>query len=307
MKPTGQVGRLETTARAAALAPLVVACAAAAALYGSVVVGLVTQWFTDENSSHGLLLVAAAAFVLYRRRSALRSLPLEPSNAGFLLLGFSLLVYLTGTLTGDVFILRVSLPVALAGCVLALLGTAHARATFAPLALLLIAVPLPAVVVTYLTLPLQLIASDVAAEVLDSSGVFVVQQGNLLTLKDMSLEVAEACSGLRSLVSLVTVAAVCAAVLSLRPSRTLLLLTAAVPIAVIGNGFRVAATGFLVTWFGPGAARGLVHDLTGFAAFLVMCACLISVQIAAASIARRRAAASASAVPAPPALAVNES
>jgi exosortase len=298
------VGRVHETARAATLAPLVVAGAAAAALYGPVVVGLARQWVTDENSSHALLLIAAAAFVLHRRWPVLRSLPADPSNSGFLVLGVSLLVYLIGTLTGDVFVLRVSLPVALAGCVLTFWGKGHARAAFAPLALLLLAVPLPMVVVTHLTLPLQLIASDVAAEVLDSSGVFVVPQGNLLMLKNLTLEVAEACSGLRSLVSLVTVAAVCAAVLSLKPSRTVLLLATAIPIAVIGNGFRVAATGFLATWFGEVAVRGLFHDLTGFVSFLVMCACLISVQIVAARIARRRAA---QVVHASPALAVSES
>lgn len=289
------MGRGRRPRRAATLAPLLVAGAAAAGLYGSVIAGLASQWLTDENSSHGLLLAGAAAFVLYRRRSSLRALPVHPVNAGFVVLGSALLVYLVGTLTGDVFILRLSLPVALGGCVLALWGPAHGRASLAPLALLLLAVPLPMVVVTHLTLPLQLIASDVAAEVLGASGVFVVPQGNLLILKNITLEVAEACSGLRSLVSLVTVAAVCAAVLSLSLGRTALLMGAAIPIAVIGNGFRVAATGFLTTWFGEVAVRGIVHDLTGYAAFIVMCACIIGVQIGAARIARRRASPTASA------------
>ena len=289
-------------ARAATLAPLAVAAAAGAALYGGVAAGLVRQWFTDENSSHGLLLVAAAAFVLYRRRAVLRALPAAPANTGFALLAFALLVYLLGTLTGDVFVLRVSLPFALAGLVLTFFGAAHMRAVFAPLALLALAVPLPMLVVTHLTMPLQLIASDVAAEVLDSAGVFVVPQGNLLMLKNLTLEVAEACSGLRSLVSLVTVAAVCSAVLSLKPPRTALLIAAAIPIAVVGNGFRVAATGFLATWLGEVAVRGFLHELTGFVAFLVMCAILIAVQAALAARARLRPAPAAHA---PAALAVS--
>ena len=283
--------RIGRGARAATLVPLVIGALAAAALYGSVVAGLVRQWVTDENSSHGLLLIAAAAFVLRRRWSSLRALPADPANTGFLLLGLSLLVYTLGTLTGDVFILRVSLPAALAGCVLALWGRAHLRATFAPLALVLLAVPVPMVVVTHLTLPLQLIASDVAAEVLDSAGVFVAPQGNLLMLKNLTLEVAEACSGLRSVVSLVSVAAICGAILSLTPPRALLLVGAAVPIAVIGNGFRVAATGFLATWFGDVAVRGVVHEATGFVAFLAMCGCVIAVQIGVSSLVRRRRAA----------------
>jgi exosortase len=261
-------------------APLIVAGLAAAGLYGSVVAGLVTQWATDENSSHGLLLAGAAAYVLYRRWQALKSLPLDPANSGFLVLAFALLVYSAGTITGDVFVVRMSLPFAIAGCVLALCGRAQTRRIAAPVALLLLAIPLPMVIVTYLTLPLQLIASHVAAEVLDASGIFVVREGNLLMLRDITLEVAEACSGLRSLVSLGTVGAVCAAVLNLSLPRALMLMAVAVPIAVIGNGFRVAATGFLATLFGEVAVRGPLHDLTGYAAFLVMCAAVIWVQIA---------------------------
>jgi exosortase len=273
---------------APAWAPLVVAGLAAAGLYGSAIAGLATQWTTDENSSHGLLLVGAAALVLYRRWRSLRTLSLNPANSGFLVLAGALLVYAAGTITGDVFVVRVSLPFAIAGCVLALCGHAHARRVAAPIGLLLLAIPLPMVIVTHLTLPLQLVASQVAAETLDAAGVFVVREGNLLILRDLTLEVAEACSGLRSLVSLVTVGAVCAAVLGLSAPRALMLMAVAVPVAVIGNGLRVAATGFLTTWFGEAAVRGVLHDVTGYAAFLAMCATIIGVQIASRGLWRAR-------------------
>jgi exosortase len=268
-------------ARVGASVPLAIAALAAAGLYGTVAAGLVSQWFTEANSSHGILLAIAAAFVLRRRWRLLRTAATRPANSGFLVLALALLVYVAGTLTGDIFILRVSLPIAVAGCLLALRGWGTMRPALAPLGLMVLAIPLPMVIVTSLTLPLQLVASQVAAEVLNASGVFVAREGNLLILRDMTLEVAEACSGLRSLVSLVTVGAICGAVLSLSFPRAMLLMACAVPVAVVGNGFRVAATGFLVTWFGEIAVSEVAHEVTGFVAFLVMSAAIIAIQIAA--------------------------
>ena len=259
---------------------LYVVLAAAALLYAPVLVGMARQWWIEPTSSHGLLLVAGAAILLYRRLDALRTTRPQPRDAGVFLAGGGLLIYVVGTITGDVFILRVSLPIVLAGAALALGGPAHLRLLAAPLGLLIVAIPLPAVIVTHVTMPLQLIASQVASGVLQALHVPVLREGNLLMLNRVTLEVADACSGLRSLVSLVSVAAVCGAFFSLSAGRVALLLAAAVPIAIIGNGLRVAATGLLSTVMGEAAARGLVHDLTGYAAFVVMCAAVVAVQMA---------------------------
>lgn len=240
-------------------------------LYASPVAGMVRQWFDDTTSSHGILLVGAALYVLRRVWHTLPPIT-RPRNSGFALVAFALLVYLLGSLTGDVFVLRASLPLLLAGLILALLGAEHLRRLFAPLALIALAIPLPAVLVTDLTLPLQLIASRVAAVSLAASGIHVVRDGNLLTLPNITLEVAEACNGLRSVVSLVAVAAVCSAVIPLNWWRTTITIVAAIPIAVVGNGLRVAATGVLATRFGEAAVKGTIHELTGVVAFLSMCA-----------------------------------
>lgn len=256
---------------------------AAAGLYGPVAAAMARQWYGDPVSSHGVLLIAAAAFVLWRRRSALASVEQQPANWGFALLGLAMLMFLMGTLAGDVFVRRLSMPLAIAGTVAALLGPRPLRLVLSPLALLMLAIPLPAVMVTQLTLPLQLVASQVAAGLLDASSIEVARQGNLLILRDITLEVADACSGLRSLISLVSVAAMVGAVLQLRPQRALFLMAAAAPIAVIGNGVRVFATGVLTTWFGEVAVRGFVHDLTGYAAFLAMIAAIVLLQRATRS------------------------
>lgn len=262
-------------------ATLLLAAAAAIGLYAPVLAGLVRQWWSEPASSHGLLLIAVAGVVVHRRWQRWQALPLAPRDAGLAIVAAGLLIFAGGTITGDVFILRVSLPLVIVGAVLALAGAQHLRLMIAPLGLLLLAIPLPAVIVTHATMPLQLIASQVAAGVLQACQVAVVREGNLLMLERVTLEVADACSGLRSLVSLVSVTAVCAAFFSMSPRRVALLMAAAVPVAILGNGLRVAATGLLSTWIGEAAARGFLHDLTGYAAFVAMCAIIVGLQIAA--------------------------
>jgi len=283
------------------LTPVLAAIAAGAVLYFPTLSGLVTQWWNEPDSSYGLLLVAVAALVVYRRRDALRSAPLAPRDAGFAAIAIGLLVFMAGTITGDVFILRVSMPLVIAGAVLVLGGAQHLRLLRAPLGLVLLAIPLPAVVVTHATMPLQLIASQVAAGVLHACQIDVVREGNLLMLNRVTLEVADVCSGLRSLVSLLSVAAVCAAFFSMSAKRAALLMLAAIPIAIIGNGFRVAATGILATWFGEVAARGVIHDATGYAAFIAMCAVVVAIQISIKRFGNGRVAAPSAPAPMAPA------
>jgi len=259
---------------------LLLAVAAGVGLYAPVLAGLVRQWWIEPASSYGLVLIIVAAVVVQRRWQQWRALPLQPSDGGLAMVTAGLLIFAAGTITGDVFILRVSLPLVIVGAVLSLGGWQHLRLMVAPLGLLVLAIPLPAVVVTHATMPLQLIASQVAAGVLQACQVSVLREGNLLMLNRVTLEVADACSGLRSLVSLVSLTAVCAAFFSMSPSRVALLMVAAVPIAIVGNGLRVAATGLLSTWIGEAAARGFVHDLTGYAAFAAMCAIIVGLQIA---------------------------
>jgi exosortase len=255
---------------------LVAVAGAAALLYGSILIGLARQWASDPAASHGVLLAAAALFVAWRRVPALRTLDLRPRAAGVAVAAVAMVVYLAGSLAGDLFVQRLSLPLALAGAVLATAGTAYFKVLFAPIALLAIAIPLPAIIVTYLTLPLQLVSSQIAADFLHATSIPVTRQGNLLVLDNITLEVAEACSGLQSLLSLGSVAAVGAALLPLDRWGRGLMFAAVLPIAIIGNGLRVAATGWLTRWLGEMAVQGFVHEATGFAAFLVMCAALFS-------------------------------
>jgi exosortase len=257
--------------------PLVAALAAGAFLYAPVLAAMGRQWVEDTTTAHGILLAAAAAVVVYRKLPLLRRQTIQPESAGVWVVVFGLAVYLLGTLGAEVFVQRLSMPIVGMGCVAALAGRRQTQLLLGAFALLFLAIPLPAVIVTAMTLPLQLFASRLAETLLAAGNIPVMRDGNLLRLEHAAIEVAEACSGLRSAIALISIGAVCTVLMNLKPPRAALLIAMAIPIAIVGNGARVAATGYMTQWFGEWAARGLVHDLTGYVAFAAMLATILAV------------------------------
>jgi exosortase len=259
--------------RACAVSGLIAAAAAlasAAVLYLPVLAGIATQWATDDDAAYGAIVAAAAALLFVQRWSRVRTLHDRGSNAGLVPLTGACLLYVLGTLAADVFLVRVSFPLMAMGGVLFIAGPQHLRALAAPFALCLVAIPLPSTLVTEVTMPLQLMASQCAAAILAGVGVPVARDGNVLTLSYITLEVAEACNGMRSLVTLVALVAVYTAMRELPARRFVLLASATVPVALLGNGLRVAFTALLASRLGADAARGTVHDATGWVAFVLM-------------------------------------
>jgi exosortase len=258
-----------------------VALAAAATIYLSVLVGLVRQWYEDPNSAYGCL-IAVAAVVAFRQHSQhLRSYSIQGSWSGAAALVFAVLLYAIATLAADVFLLRTSFVVFCAAAVWFVWGSAHVRALAPALMLCLVVIPPPTAVVTELTMPLQLAASQFAALLLGLVGIDVVRDGNVLTLSYITLEVAEACSGMRSIVTLLALVAVYWGTTGVSLARVLLLAAATVPVAIAGNGLRVAATAILASALGGGATRGFVHEAIGVVTFVVMCAALAGVHLLA--------------------------
>jgi EpsI family protein len=190
-------------------AALIVALGLALAwVYGGVVAGLAAQWRHDENYSHGFLVVPFAAYVAWTRRDALRRAPSSSTLGGLALLAISPLILTAGKLGAELFLTRLSLIGVLAGSIAFIWGRAHLRVLAFPVACLLFAVPLPAIIFNELTFPLQLIASTIGESVIQAVGIPVLREGNVLQLANRTLEVAEACSGIRSLSSLMMFAVV---------------------------------------------------------------------------------------------------
>jgi exosortase len=248
------------------------------AVYLPTLSSLVRQWASDENYSHGLLVVPFAFYFAWRDRRRIAALPIAPRLVGLALVAASLVVFLAGQLGAELFLSRVSLLGVIAGTVVALYGAPRLCALAFPLLLALVAIPLPAVVFNRIAFPLQLLASRAAETTLSGLGVPVLREGNVLVLSSMTLEVAQACSGIRSLVSLFSVALLLGNLAGLRPWARGVLAVLSVPIAVVANAARVTGTGIAAAWIGPYAAEGFFHEFAGWVVFVAAFALLLAAE-----------------------------
>jgi exosortase len=265
------------TAAALALVTL-----AAVVVYLPVLSSLVKQWASDENYSHGFLIVPFAIYFAWMRRASLAAAPSRPSIIGLLVVSGSLVLLIAGLLGAELFLTRISLIGVLAGSVLFLFGWTHLRLLAFPIALLIFMVPLPALVFNQIAFPLQLFASRVGELVLTTLGIPVLREGNILELSTTKLEVAQACSGIRSLVSLVTLGVILGKLNEPRRWARAVLALAAVPIAIVENAARVAGTGVAAHWVGPAAAEGFIHTFSGWVMFVLAFGLLLLTQRALA-------------------------
>ena len=247
----------------------VVLSAALLWLYAPVLYRLVAQWVHDPNYSHGFFVPAFSLYVLWQKRDRLRRLPRRPSWSGLLILAIAVAVLTAGTLGAELFLSRTSFLIAIAGLVVLFFGWNYLRAVLFPWLFLWLMIPIPNILFNQITFPLQLLASKAAAFVLPLLGVPVLREGNVIQLPVMTLEVAEACSGIRSLMSLATLSIIYGYLLETRISTRVLLAIAAIPIAVIANGLRIIGTGLLVQYWDPEKAEGFFHAFSGWLIFVV--------------------------------------
>ena len=270
---------------------LLVAAALAAAIglmYAGVVSSLVRQWASDDNYSHGFFVVPLALYFAWERRAALAAAPARPGWPGALLILGSLAVWAAGVLGSELFLTRVSLIGVIAGTIWFVWGGRHLRILIFPILFLLLMIPLPSIVFNQLAFPLQLVASQVGETVITAAGVPVLREGNVLHLPARTLEVAEACSGIRSLVSLLMLAIVLGYFTEPRAGARVALALAAIPIAIIANAARVAGTGLAAEWVSPQAAEGFFHTFSGWLMFVVAFSGLLLVQQGLTRVRERR-------------------
>jgi exosortase len=259
------------------------------ALYAGILFELVQDWSSNDNYSHGFLVLPVALWLAIRQWPELRDTPRTPSILGLVVVAASLAVLLVGTVGVDLFLSRISMLGVLAGVVLFIGGWTHLRRLAFPLGLLILAIPLPAIVFNQIAFPLQLTASRLGVEALRLADIPVLREGNVIILATTSLEVAEACSGIRSLVSLITMATLYAYFADPRAIVRIAVALTAVPIAIITNGLRVAATGIAVHYYGASAATGLLHGFSGWLVFALSLLMLISLSAMFVKVAPRRA------------------
>jgi exosortase len=238
-------------------------------LYWSTLVHLVGQWWTDPNFSHGFFVPLFSGFVIWQERDRLARITPQPSWVGLGVVLAGLVVLIVGRLGAELFLDRSSLLLLLAGVVILFFGWNLFRAVLFPWAFLLLMIPIPTIVFNQITFPLQLLASKVAASVLPVLGVPILREGNVINLPSMRLEVAEACSGIRSLMSLLTLAIIYGFLMEKRLWVRWLLALASVPIAVAANSIRIIGTGLLVQYWDADKAEGYFHASWGWIIFVV--------------------------------------
>jgi len=248
------------------------------AAYFTILVKLVNQWSTDDDVSHGFFVPIVAAYIAWTRRDALLRIQWKPAWWGLGLLLWAAVQAYLGLLGAELFLQRTAFLMSLLGLLLVLGGTALVRELLFPLLLLPFMIPLPTVIYNQITFPLQLFASTVAEKSLEILNVPVIRDGNILELASQKLSVAEACSGIRSLLSLSFLSQVYAYFFDRKVWMRWVLLIATVPIAIIANSARVTITG-LFSEIDPSLAEGFFHEAEGWVIFVVALAMLVVVHL----------------------------
>lgn len=247
------------------------------ALYFRVMGRLVTEWWHDSDTSHGFLVPPFAAYLAWTNRDRIRAAKIEPSWVGVAVIAFGLATLILGEYGAELFLSRVSLVIVLTGITLCFGGWYLLRELRFSLLVLLLAIPLPAIIYNQITFPLQILASKAASAILPMFGVPVLREGNVIVLPMMRLEVAEACSGIRSLISLFTLAIFYGYFLDKSVVRRTLLALSSIPIAIGANAIRIVGTGLCVQYWDPDKAVGFFHEFSGWVVFLVSLGCLFAV------------------------------
>jgi exosortase len=254
--------------------PYAIIAALLIALYYRIGIKLAIDWYNIADYSHGFLVPLFSLFLLWDKRKEIAATPVRPSWAGIPMVVFGLIILIFGVYGADLFTSRISFVFLLIGLVWTFFGGLMLRRVLFPIFVLLLAIPFPAIIFNQITFPLQLLASRLASLILPLLGVPVLQEGNVIQLPVMKLEVAEACSGIRSLMSLFTLAVFYGYFLERTTQRRVFLALASIPIAVAANVARIVGTGLCVQYWDPVKALGFFHEFSGWVMFVISLGCL---------------------------------
>lgn len=246
-----------------------------AVCYGPILVRLVMQWNGDPDMGHGFFVPICAGYIAWQRRGEIAGLVPKPNWWGLAVMAWGAVQLYIGTLGAEIFLSRTSLVITIIGTVLLLGGTRYLRIFAFPLFLLFFMVPIPAILYNQITFPLQLLASRVAEDSISLLQIPVIREGNVLVLANQSLNVVEACSGIRSLLTLTFLSLVYGYFFERRTWVRVVLFLSTIPIAIIANAGRVTITGVFAQ-YKPEYAEGLAHEAEGWVIFMVALVILIA-------------------------------
>jgi exosortase len=242
--------------------------------YAPAVMSLAGDWMHNDDMGHGFFVPVVVGYIVWQEKDELLKLPARANWWGLLLVLFGAAQSIVATLGVELFLSRSAVILTVAGAVWMLAGTVWLKKLAFPLFLLCFMVPLPALILNSITFPLQLIASQLADGALTLLDIPVLRQGNILELPTQKLSVVEACSGIRSLLSLTFLSLVYGYFFEKKTAIRVVLFFATVPIAIIANGSRVTITGIL-SQYKPELAEGFFHESTGWVIFMMALAILV--------------------------------
>ena len=248
-------------------------------LYLPVITPLVRQWLNDPNYRHGIIIPLISGYVLWTRRKELADISCGGgATFGYLLVALAAGLLVVGTAASEFFTVRFSLPLMLIGYALILKGTGFVKKALFPLLFLFMMIPLPYIIYYKISFPMQIMSAKLSAAALELFHVPVIRMGNILILPNYELEVVTACSGLRSLMTMFTLALIFAAFSGLGRVRPVILVACAVPAAIFANTLRLVITAVGAYSVSPAFAEGTLHQIAGlivfFAGFLLLVLCL---------------------------------
>ncbi|HEU4684714.1 MAG TPA: VPLPA-CTERM-specific exosortase XrtD [Nitrospira sp.] len=244
-------------------------------LYRDSLVFLMAHWTGSDDYGHGLFVPVISLFLIWQRRARMAAAGMKGSWWGVVLLLVGLALYWIGELATLYVILHVSLWCVVVGLVMALIGLPATKTIAFPLLYLLIAVPLPVLVHAKLSTELQLMSSAMGVGFLQAVGITAFREGNLIDLGPVQLQVADACSGIRYLLPLTSLALLCAYLFKDKMWKRVVLVLSSVPISLVVNGIRIAVIGVLVEFFGQPAAEGFLHFFEGWLLFMLSLTVLV--------------------------------
>lgn len=248
-------------------------------LYWKIVPDMVLQWKQDENYSHGFLVPLIAGYFFWQSWPELKDKTVAPSNWGFVILVLGLLQLLVAWVGTEFFTMRSSLIVLIAALVLLLFGWQLLKEMALPIGYLIFMVPIPYIIYDMVAFPLKLFVTKVSVWFLQLCGVIVMREGNIIMFPSTTLEVADACSGIRSILSLLALAVAYSFFIQIPAKFRVLIILMALPIAVFTNALRVIVTGFLAQWWGAKAAEGFFHEFAGLAVFALAMVLLVGLGV----------------------------
>ncbi|MBU1340620.1 MAG: exosortase/archaeosortase family protein [Proteobacteria bacterium] len=236
-------------------------------LYYKAIAKLISDWSIDPNFSHGFLIPFVALYMVWYKKNEISQIPHESSKTGIIIIILGMLIHIAGNVGSELFLMRFSMIITLSGIIMYYYGVKMFRELMVPVAYLIMMIPIPSIIWNKIAFPLQLFSANLSSHTISLLNIPVFREGNILHLANTSLEVIDACSGIRSLTSLLALTGVFAFLAPLGLFKKWILFFSAIPIAVAVNVIRLTITGAMAAWISPETAHGFLHDMSGLIIF----------------------------------------